>query len=291
MEPLLEKISVTSKSSFAIKEDILPCITTPWHFHPEYELTIITESTGKRFVGDHVASFYPGDMIFVGPNLPHFHRNAEEYYQQKEGELRVRAIVIHFLEDFLGSAFFKSPEMVKIRHLFERSARGLSIKRSTRVCLSEKMEQMLKLEGFEKLFLLLEILHILSKSKDLVELSSPAFQYPVGSSDMARVNTIYEYILKNYKSAISLEAASAMLNMSTSTFCRYFKKRTGKTFSNLVNELRVGHACRLLMEGEMTVTEICYESGFNNFSYFQRQFKKFNKTTPLKYKQEFLEKE
>lgn len=291
MEPLLEKISVTSKSSFAIKEDILPCITTPWHFHPEYELTIITESTGKRFVGDHVASFYPGDMIFVGPNLPHFHRNAEEYYQQTKDKLKVRAIVIHFLEDFLGKAFFKSPEMVKIRQLFERSTKGLWVTGTTKKCLAEKMERMLALEGFEKLFLLLEMLHILSKSKDLTELSSPAFQCPVGSSDMARVNSIYEYILGHYKSVISLEEAAAMLSMSTSTFCRYFKKRTGKTFSNLVNELRIGHACRLLMEGELTVTEICYESGFNNFSYFQRQFKKYAKTTPLKYKQEFLEKE
>ncbi|WP_375586348.1 AraC family transcriptional regulator [Cyclobacterium xiamenense] len=288
MEPLLEKISVTSKSSFAIKEDILPCITTPWHFHPEYELTLITESSGKRFVGDHVASFYPGDMIFVGPNLPHFHRNAEEYYQLPRNHLRVRAIVIHFLEDFLGDAFFGSPEMVKIRHLFERAAKGLVVSGATKKCLAEKMEKMLELEGFDKIFLLLEMLHILSKSRDLTELSSPAFQYPVASTDRVRVNRMYEYILGNYKSAIRLEEAAILLNMSTSTYCRYFKKRTGKTFSNLVNELRVGHACRLLMEGELTVTEICYECGFNNFSYFQRQFKKYTKTTPLKYKHKFF---
>ncbi|MFC4873208.1 AraC family transcriptional regulator [Negadavirga shengliensis] len=291
MEPLLEKISVTSKSSFAIKEDILSHITTPWHFHPEFELTVITESEGKRFVGDHVEFFYPGDMIFVGPNLPHFHRNNEKYYQKEHDQLKVRAIVIHFLKDFLGKDFFDKPEMIKINQLFARAMRGLKVYGKTNEVISQKMEEILYLDGFERLLQLFHILNILSHSKEIKELSSPAFHYPVDSSDVERVNTIYQYILLNYKKTINLEEAASLISMSNSTFCRFFKKRTGKTFSEMINELRVGHACRLLMESELTVTQICYESGFNNFSYFQRQFKKITKVTPLKYKENFLSQE
>jgi AraC-like DNA-binding protein len=152
------------------------------------------------------------------------------------------------------------------------------------------MEAILLMDGFEKLLQLLDILHILSHSREIKELSSPAFHYPIGSLDVERVNTVYQHILVNYRNKITLQEVASLLSMSTSTFCRFFRKRTGKTFSKTINELRVGHACRLLMESEWNVTQICYESGFNNFSYFQRQFKIITKTTPLKYKQEFLQK-
>lgn len=287
MEPLLEKISLTSRNSFAFKEDILPFISTPWHFHPEYELTLISESSGKRFVGDHVDFFYPGDLIFVGPNLPHFHRNSEIYYEGKQ-EFGVRALVVHFLENFLGEQFFEAPEMMDIRQLLTNSKRGLLVVGKTRQEIAHMMERLVKREGFDRILLLLQILHILSKSSELTPLSSAAFlNVAYSSSDMARVNIVYQYILDNYRNNLSLEDVAAQVNMSSSAFCRFFKKRTGKTFSRLLNELRIGYACKLLMVSDYTASQICYDSGFNNFSYFSRQFKEITQVTPMKYKKQF----
>ncbi len=286
MEPLLEKIPLTSKNSFALKEDILPHITTPWHLHPEYELTLIAEGSGKRFVGDHMEFFESGDMILIGPNLPHFHRNSKIYYEGVE-QLRVRAVVIHFLEDFLGKDFFCRPEMISIKQLLTRSKQGLHITGKTRTSVASMMEEMLVLEGVERILQLIELLHVLSKSSELHILSSMAFDHAYTSADMKRINQVYQFMIDNYREKVSLEEVASQINMSPSAFCRFFKKRTGKTFSSFLNELRIGYACKLLMEKDFTVSQICYESGFNNFSYFSRQFKSITKLSPLKYKKQF----
>jgi AraC-like DNA-binding protein len=286
MEPLLEKIPLTSKNSFALKEDILPHITTPWHLHPEYELTLIAEGSGKRFVGDHMEFFESGDMILIGPNLPHFHRNSKIYYEGIQ-QLRVRAIVIHFMEDFLGKDFFSRPEMIGIKQLLTRSKQGLKIAGKTRTSVAAMMEEMLVLDGVDRILQLIEILHVLSKSSELHMLSSMAFDHAYNSTDMKRINQVYQFMIDNYRNEVSLEEVASQINMSPSAFCRFFKKRTGKTFSSFLNELRIGYACKLLMEKDLTVSQICYESGFNNFSYFSRQFKAITHLSPLKYKKQF----
>lgn len=285
MDPLLEKVTHTSKSSFALKEDILQYIKIPWHFHPEYELTLIAESSGKRFIGNHVENFTDGDLIFIGPNLPHFWKNDGKFY--KEGSsLRVRAVVVHFLEDAFGKGFFEIPEMASIKKVMNLSSSGIRIDGKTKKVVSQKMEMLLKQEGFNRMNNLLNILDIISQSKDLTTLSSPGYM-TYQKENLHRINMVYEYILSNFKSDISLENVAAFVNLSPTAFCRFFKKSTGKTFSRVLNELRIGNACKKLIEESMTVSEACYESGYNNLSYFNRQFKEITKSSPLKYRKRF----
>ena len=285
MDPILEKVTHTSKSSFALKEDILKHIKIPWHFHPEYELTLIAEGRGKRFIGDHVENFTHGDLILIGPNLPHFWKNNSKYYEENS-LLRVRAVVVHFLEDSFGKGFFDIPEMSTINKILNLSSRGIRINGNTKKIVSQKMELLLQQEGFERMNNLLNILNIISYSKELTVLSSLGFK-PFQKENLDRINMVYEYLLLNYKSDISLEDIAAIVNLSPTAFCRFFKRSTGKTFSKVLNELRIGNACKKLMEESVTVSEACYESGYNNLSYFNRQFKEITKSSPLKYRKRF----
>lgn len=286
MIPILEKVNITEKQSFALKEEILPFIKIGWHYHPEYELVLFTESTGKRFIGDHTAQLAPNDMLLIGPNLRHYMRNDEEYYKGNK-KLRIRAIVIHFSEDFCGKNFFDIPEMGAIKKLLQKSALGLHITGETQARLAPLMEKLLVTSNYERLKTLLDILHELSLSNELTSLSSIGFTKFSPSEDTSRIDKIFEYMLKNYTEEILLGEIAKKANMSVSAFCKYYKKRTGKTFTQTLNEVRIGHACKLFIEKGLSVSEVCYQSGFNNLSYFHRNFKKITQYPPLEYRKRF----
>ena len=286
MTPILEKVTITEKQSFALKEEILPFIKIGWHYHPEYELVLFTESTGKRFIGNHTAQLAPNDMLLIGPNLRHYMRNDEEYYQGNK-KLRIRAIVIHFSEDFCGKNFFDIPEMGAIKKLLQKSALGLQITGQTQARLAPMMEKLLVTSNYERLKILLDILHELSLSNELTSLSSVGYTKFSPSEDTTRIDRIFEYMLKNYTEEILLSEIAKKTNMSVSAFCKYYKKRTGKTFTQTLNEVRIGHACKLFIEKGLTVSEVCYQSGFNNLSYFHRNFKKITQYPPLEYRKRF----
>ncbi len=285
--PVLEKVTVSSQQSFAIKEEILPHIEIGWHFHPEYELTLFTESTGKRVTGDHTGSFGPGDLLLLGPNLPHYMRNDAVYYEGRP-ELRIRAIVVHFAEDFLGQGFFDIPEMAGIKKLLQRSARGLQIYGKTQARLAPCMERLLQLEGYERLRALLDILHRIAGSREQRQLASLSFQNTFVRDDAQRIDRVYDFMFQNFAEPVSLSEVAALVRMNNSAFCKFFKKRTGKTFSQVLNEIRVGYACKLFMDQGVSVSEACYRSGFNSLSYFNRQFKRITGSSPLAYRRRFL---
>ena len=287
MDPILEKVKVEQQQSFAVKEEILPYIRIGWHFHPEYELTFFTESTGRRFVGDHTDVFGPGDLLLIGPNLPHFMRNDEVYYHGNS-HLRIRAVVVHFAPDFLGKDFFQSREMRLVLNMLDRSARGIHFK--GKICdeMGMRMEDLLLQDGYERLRGLLDILHLLSQSADFELLASLGFRNTLNPKDTRRVDYVYNYLLKHFKDDIHLGDVARNVNMSPSAFCKFFKKRTGQTFSQTLNEIRIGHACSLFMEKGITVTEACYLSGYNNPSYFYRQFKSITGIKPGTYRKQFV---
>jgi AraC-like DNA-binding protein len=286
MTPILEKVTITEKQSFALKEELLPYIKIGWHYHPEYELVLFTESTGKRFIGDHTDRLAPNDMLLIGPHLPHYMRNDEEYYQGNANK-RIRAIVVHFSEDFCGKDFFSIPEMGAIKKLLEKSSLGIQITGNTQKRLAPLMEKLLTSSNYERLTTLLDILHEISLSQELTTLSSVGYNKFSPSEDTTRIDKIFEYILKNYTEEISLSEIAENINMSVSAFCKYYKKRTGKTFTQTLNEVRIGHACKLFIEQGLSVSEVCYQSGFNNLSYFHRNFKKVTNYPPLEYRKRF----
>lgn len=287
MDPILEKVKVGRQQSFAVKEEILPYIKIGWHFHPEYELTFFTESTGRRFVGDHTDVFAPDDLLLIGPNLPHFMRNDEKYYKGNP-DLRVRAIVVHFAPNFLGEGFFQSPEMRRVQSMLDRSIRGTHFTGSICQEIGILMQDLRVQKGYERLRTLLDILHQLSQSEEYELLTSLGFKNALHPKDTNRVDYVYNYLLMHFKEEIHLGDVARNVNMSPSAFCKFFKKRTGQTFSQTLNEIRIGHACSLFMEKGVTAMEVCYLCGYNNPSYFYRQFKSITGMKPGTYRKQFF---
>lgn len=286
MTPILEKITPSSECSFAIKEEILPHIKIGWHFHPEYELTLFTESEGRRFTGDHSAAFGPGDLLLLGPHLPHYMRNDEIYYEGRP-DLRIRAIVVHFTYDFVGEGFFGIMEMAPVKKLLQQSLQGIHIFGNTQRQVAEKMELLLVLRGYERLSCLLDILQLIATSSEVKVLASMGYENTFSQNDAERINDVFEYILTHFKTDISLADVASQIHMSTSAFCKFFKSRTGKTFTSVLNEIRIGHACKLFIEEDMNVSQVCYTCGYNSLSYFNRKFKQATTFSPLDYRKRF----
>jgi AraC-like DNA-binding protein len=287
MKPVLEHLPKENEESFVVKYFDYSSYPTPWHYHPEYELVLVTESTGKRFIGDNITNFMPGNLAFIGPNLPHTYQNDEAYLQPKS-KLRAKSIVIHFSEESLGKDFLKLPESLPVKSLFNKSLKGIDIAGQTNTIIAKKLEDILTLSGLKRWFCLMDILVILAESKDLIPICKTSL---IGNNEKEskRLSVVMNWILQEYEKEIRVAEAAAMCGMSENAFSRFFSQRTRKTFSGYITELRLHKACKLLKENELSVTSICYDCGFNNVSNFNRQFLKEYKMSPVKYRKLFLE--
>lgn len=276
---LLEKIAPVFGSSFTIRKFTNPetCKTPHWHFHPEYEIVYISNGQGKRHIGNHISHYENGDLIFLGPNLPHF--GFCDQFMEEHTE-----IVIQMKEDFLGKDFFQAPEMTIIKQLFERSKQGLIFAPIVKEEIGKHLLDMPEMDSFDRLLVLLKVLKILAQTEAYTSLNASGLSLEVQSQDHYRINTIYQYVENRFKTEIGLADMAKKVNMTVPAFCRYFKKLTGKTFTHFVNEFRIAHACKLLSQGVLPISEVCYESGFNNFSHFNKQFKLITGSSPSKYR-------
>ncbi len=287
MKAVLEQLPLDPEESFVVKSFEYPFFPTPWHFHPEYEIVLVQESTGKRFIGDSVSDFGEGDLSFLGPNLPHLYRNDPFYYEsEKAGSKASRSIVVHFLEKSFGANFLSLPEAKNIKNLFVKSQLGLDIHGNTKSECIEMLHKMLTLKGMPMWMKLLEILQMLSESVELTPISQ---SHIIGKNEAEsdRMNRIFEFVMNNFKNEISINAVADFVNLSPNSFSRYFSQRTKKPFINFVNEVRLNHATKLLQENTKSVAEICFECGFNNLSNFNRQFKNKYQINPLAYIRQF----
>ena len=276
----LEKIEPVFGSSFTIRrfDPDTACNHKPyWHFHPEYEIVYISNGRGKRHIGDHISFFEDGDLILLGPNLPHFGFSEEIYEPHVE-------IVVQMKEDFLGNAFISKPEMSAIKQLFERSRHGISFKERIRKQVGERLEQLHEKNSFDRLLELLSILQELAQSAEYEVLNAEGFTLEVNAQDQGRINVVYEYVEQHFLDNTRLDEVASLVNMTTPAFCRYFKKLTRKTFSQFVNEYRIAHACRLLGNESLSIAAISFDSGFNNLSHFNRQFKAITGSSPREYR-------
>jgi AraC-like DNA-binding protein len=286
MKPQLHKLPVSSDASFLYKTLDCDYFNNPWHFHKEYELVLIDKSRGTRFIGDNVCHFEEGDLSMIGSNIPHLFRNSEEYYA-KSSKLKACSVFIHFTKDFLGPHFFDVPEMKLVLRLLERSSLALEIQGKTKRYITTKLRDMQDEKPPQRLLSLLDILTRLSQSNDLKSLLSPSFSATT-SGDSDKINVAFQFIMKNYTEEIYVEKIASRLNMSVAAFSRYFKHHTRKTFSDYVTEIRIGHACRLLTEDNYSISEISYQSGFDNLSNFYRHFKRVVGVIPKEYRNNFL---
>ncbi len=269
--------------SFIVFREQGPFFPVPWHFHPEYELVQVTKSTGRRMVGDHIGYFDEGDLVLMGPLLPHVWVNDEQYIHDKE-ENAADAIVVQFVENFLGEAFLEIPEMAGLKKIMNMSSSGLEIIGNTRKRINELMRKMLTASGLQRLSMLFSIFDLLATTKEYKILASPIFVNMTSLHESDRFNNITEYIMRNFDSEISLNQAASAANMATTTFCNFFKEHYRVTFMEYVTEIRIGHACKLLGNPTKNIVEAAYESGFNNLANFNRQFKKLKNMTPSEYR-------
>ena len=276
----LEIIEPELGSSFTVKHFTEPGPDPNdkfWHFHPELELVYVKGGNGKRHIGNHLSYFKDGDLIFIGSNLPHYGFTNRLSGNDSETIIQMKA-------DFLGKDFLNLPEMRDIALLFERAKYGIVFKGIAKYEIGEKIEKLPQLDTFDRLPALLSILHKMATSEDYEVLNALEYSFEVKLEDNERPEIIYNYVRKNFLEPISLEMIASEVNMTVPAFCRYFKKMSGKTFTKFVNEYRVVHACKLLSEEKISITEVCFQSGFNNFSHFTKVFKEKAGISPSAYR-------
>lgn len=286
MKPLLLKVSSGPAHSFSVRHDVLPDINNRWHCHPELELIYFKKGSGTQFIGDSIKQFKAGDMVLVGSNLPHYWRFDDAYFHHDEN-IKVEMIVVHFCENFWGDQFLQLPENKMIKVLLERSKRGLQISGSTKEKLAALLAAMLNTDGADRVIMLLTALNTLATSNPVNYLTSIGFKYDHNESENDRLNNIYEYSVRNFRKKIYLDEIAEIAGVSSNSFCRYFKSKTRKTYSQFIIEIKVGYACKLLIENKLNIKQLCYDSGFNNFSTFHKHFKQVTGKSPLMYQKEF----
>lgn len=284
MLPNLEKVDANINHSFQVNHLKVEYFPSLRHFHPEVEILLVVQGTGIRYVGDSVEPFATGDLVMIGPNVSH------EWLSDKKSDTGTsEAIYILFNPDILGSDFWKLPESKIILKIIQQSERGIRLTGKTRDDVTAMMKKIDTSFGFTRITLLMTILEMIAFNGEYQYLATPVVQNTINERDSERLNKVYKYVLDNSHQEITLDRASSIANLSRPAFCRYFKKRANKTFVRFLNEIRVGQACRLLINENQSVADICYSCGYNNISYFIRQFRAITGFTPLGYRKKFAD--
>jgi AraC-like DNA-binding protein len=250
----------------------------PWHYHPEYELTYIRKSHGVRYVGNSIENFFDDDLVFIGSNLPHCWINSEGQENTPD------AIVIYLKEEFLDNTWLQSSEFESIRQFMKVSGKGIKFDKAVALKLKDRYFRLLSLPPLEKLLSLIQILQELSCTSEFHYLCEHGFDYDLNETYHIRINTVYKYIQEHYLEKISLKGVADQVNMSEEYFSRFFSRIMKKSFFEFLNEYRINRACKLLIETDEQVREICYSSGFESIPFFYRQFKKFKNCQPKSYR-------
>lgn len=253
MKPHFLKVAVKPQNSFSIRHDILPTFRGIWHYHPELELHYVIKGEGVRFIGDNISNFSSGEVTLLGENLPHCWRCKEEYFQQDSG-LNVEVIVIHFLPDCLGRYMLNLPEAYLLPKLFEKAKNGMVMHGKARTELTKLMRQAVDATNLDRVIVLLSILKVLAENEDYesIALSHNEF-HQSNEMDTIRLNKVCSYTLANYKKEIGLQEIAAIGNLSVTSFCRYFKLMTKKTYSDFLTEIRISHACLVMAPPKVPV--------------------------------------
>lgn len=289
MKPQFHKVSLQANCSYVARHEFKNQQTkSNWHYHPEMELVYIKQGSGSRYIGNNISPFFAGEVILLGENIPHVWRFNKERLSNgyaKDAE----ALSIHFHTSSLGKDIFELQEAYLLPQLFEKAKSGLIIKGDGRGKVAKLMEEAVEAANLDRILILLTILKTLAESADLSPICiTHNLPTRCNEYDQTRFEEICTYTLTNFKNDITLAEISAISHLSTTSFCRYFKAITKKTYYNFLNEIRVSHACKLLIEDKVTTNAICFDSGFKNVSNFYRHFKKVTGVTPFEYKKKHL---
>lgn len=274
-----------TRSSFSVKEYAQPHFTSPYHFHDLYELILIANSSGKLYADNKILNFNAGDVYMFAPGFSHCFYNDSNFIST--GEV-ARAIVIYFKGEFLGGDFFSRPELIKVKKMMKRSASGIKFNKPSDL-IKSCFDVLLSNDGLKSLVKLLDLLDSLAELQppDFMQISENGQNlFPV-QTVVAKLDPVFKYVLENYNQNVNSKTAATLAYLNDAAFCRYFKKCTGKTFSQFVNNVRITHATQLLTESSMSIANICFECGYKNLSYFNREFKSLTGETPFDYRRKF----
>lgn len=289
MKIMHEQIDFPGRSAVKVKLREMPHFTYPWHFHSEYEILYVIEGFGRSFVADNIEEFQSGDLALLGSNLPHFWKSDESFHVEGNNK-KVKYIVVQFSNEFFKEAISEYPEFHLIKELLERSLRGLRFSKSFSEKAKRKLFKLVRSSGFERTIRLLELLQFLARTEEYKLLAGELYQAENHIFTNDRMTKVMHYLNTTYLNKVELEKVADVANLHPAAFCRFFKEKSGKSLSEFVNDMRISYACRLIIEDKMNVSQICYESGFNNLSNFNRTFKKHTGFTPTNYFKEFHRK-
>lgn len=283
MKPIEMRFAKDFDKSFVVFRETGNFFPCPWHFHPEYELVLVTKSSGRRMVGDHIGHFEDGDLVFMGPRLPHVWVNDPKFMNGKS-DLYADAIVVHFAEDFLGESFLQIPEMENFKNFLHLSVNGMVILGKAKEKINVLLKKMPGMTGLSRLASLFTIFDILANTNQYEVLASPGYIQSKDCKSSDRFSKINQYIMQNFYEDIALPEIASVANMAVTTFCNFFKQHYRLSFVEYLNTVRIGHACRLLSQNDKKIVEVAYECGFNNLANFNRQFKKLKTMSPSEYR-------
>jgi len=290
MKPHLINIAFENKSTIQIKKVDQFHLNSPFHFHQLCELVWIEKGFGKRLIGDHVENFSDGDLVLMSPNLPHIWQN-EVFFSGRKKKCKTKATVVYFPPDFILNLSDELSITQPIEHLIQKASRGIRFFGETHASVTQIMANITPEDGLKKILSFLTVVNILSCSKEYEYIASVSYRNCNDEKDISRFNDVYQFLMQNFRRQIALKEVAAICCMAPTAFCRYFKSRTGKTFIGFLNEIRIGHACKLLQDKNNSVADSCYNSGYNNLTSFNKLFKLINKETPSNYRKHYKELE
>jgi AraC-like DNA-binding protein len=284
MQYVYENFTFPPDQSFTIRSEVIKLkMHTILKSHVNFEIVLLENCRGKRFIGDHIEDFEGTELLLLGSYLPH----CWQYYQTIDPMIEPQSIVIHFFPDFLGSQFLEKPEAKELNQLFSNAGKGIFFSGETAIKAKMIMQQMLSETGLGRATLMLRLLDTLARSTTYRILSSPYFNSVESSVEAQKINKVFEYIFLNFKKNIGLQDVAATIPMSTSAFCRFFKQKTNRTLIDFIKEVRIGNAAKLLLEGKHNVTEACYNSGYNSISNFNTHFKEIKGLSPREFLKQY----
>ena len=288
MSALFENIVLKEDESFfiGIFQDNLE--KSDWHYHNNFEISFITEGTGKRIVADSIEDFQPGDLAFIGPKLPHVWIADKDHTYLSDRTLEM--VFLQFTSNVLNPSLLALPEFKNVKRALNLSERGIQIVGQTLNEVSELMLQLPYLKDFERMIMLFKIMDIIGKSNSNIQLASEDYINKRFKTGNKRIALIHEYLMINYREEVNLKKLAALVNMAEGSLCRFFKGQLGMTVFEYLNNIKIQFACNLLLDNDLSITKICYDSGFNNLSHFNKQFKKATGIPPSEYRKQFLRK-
>lgn len=277
MEYFFENFTFPPDQSFTIRTEELEIkMHTCLKCHVNYEIALLENTRGKRFIGDHIEDFSGPELVLIGSYLPH----CWQFYSELDKHIRPHVYVLHFFPDFMGKELLTKPEAQSLSELFDNAFKGIRFSGPTIAEARPLLKHLLYAKGLQRMSYMLQLLDVLARSPHQQTLASPGFNSVENSKDADRINKVYGYIFNHFREDITLSQVSSLVHMSPAAFCRYFKAKTSRTLIDFIKEVRIGYAAKLLIGGKHNITEACYDSGHNNLSNFNKHFKELKGLTP-----------